>query len=75
MFSYDPFTQQTKPSEKVFFKDDPLDFGDDLILQYLAEEHPHISRSNVISAKIIDDNNSPTPYMSGDSSSLGGDTS
>ena len=55
-----------KPSEKVF-KDVPLDFSNEVILKYLAEEHPHISlRSKVISAKIVDDNNVPTPYMSGD---------
>ena len=67
IYTYDPFTQQTKPSEKVVFKDVPLDFSNEVILKYLAEEHPHISlRSKVISAKIVDDNNVPTPYMSGD---------
>ena len=49
------------------FKDVPLDFSDEVILQYLTEEHPHISlRSNVISAEIVDDDNVPTPYVSDD---------
>ena len=64
IFSYNYFTHLTKSSEKVVFKYVPLAFGDEIILQYLAEEHPHISlRSKVISAKTVDDI-VPTPYMS-----------
>ena len=62
---YNPFTQLTKPSEKAVFKEVPMDISDKVILQYLAKEHPHISlRYKVISAKIVDDENVPTPYIS-----------
>lgn len=67
LFDSDPFEQQSVPSEKITIRDVPMDCDDGLILEYLRDNHPHIAvRSNIISAKIMDNNYNATEFLSGD---------
>ena len=64
--SEDPFTRETIPSEKVIFRDIPLNYDDDMILEFLST-HPTLKlRSNIISKKIMNEHNQETEFRSGE---------
>ncbi len=62
----DPFIAEGIPSEKVIFKDIPLNYSDDMLMQFL-QSHPNLTlRSEIISNKILNEYNEETEYLSGD---------
>ena len=62
-----PLLSPPVPSEKIVFKDLPLDMPNEEILNFLEKEHPHILiRSNVIFARVPSRDNNLTQFLSGD---------
>ena len=62
-----PLLSPPVPSEKIVFKDLPLDMPNEEILKFLETEHPHIIiRSNVILARVPSRDNNLTQFLSGD---------
>ena len=60
LFNSDPFLRTSAPSEKMWF----MENSDELILNYVKEQLPHINvRSDVITVKIRDWNNVLTEYL------------
>ena len=67
VFDHDPFSTRSTPSEKIVFRELPMEIDDDAILQYLTENYTHICvRSKVMAARIMDQNNRPTDFLNGD---------
>lgn len=63
----DPFTLEDIPSEKIIFKDLPLTYTNESLLNRIKELRPNlILRSDIISHKVRDEHNNDTEFLSGD---------
>ena len=62
-----PFNRPHVPSEKIVFRDLPLDFPGDDVIKHLEDNYPHIViRSDVIRSRIPSRDNNLTSFYNGD---------